>query len=67
MSYFGVKGEVKGFGNHKYTLELEIKESPDGHIGDICIIDLGKFIPGYSENSFHTMFIEDEDYNTYKV
>lgn len=58
---------VEGRGGHKYSLELELKVSPDGHIGDIAIVDLGKLIAGYPENSYHTMLIEDENYNTYKV
>jgi hypothetical protein len=67
LAFSGVTGSVEGRGGHKYTLEIEIKNSPDGHIGDIAVVDLGKFVAGYSENSLHTMFIEDEDYMSYSV
>ena len=70
LLFNGTSGIVEGKGGHKYSFDLEVKKSPEGHIGDIAVIELVKFLPNYKEiceKAFHTLFVEDEDYMTYSV
>ena len=52
-----------GRGGHQYQFDLEIKQCPDGHIGDIAVVCLAEFLPQYREENnlgaptIHTLFV----------